>query len=305
MGKVCIVTGATRGFGRGIALVLAKEKGYTVYATGRNKNSELEALATDASQGTLGGVVHPYTLDQLDDAAVKAFVDSVVAKEGKVDVLVNSSFEGLKAVTPTLGQRFWEKPIEVFDDSYRVGTRSAFVTSARVVPAMLENESGLIVNVSSAGGLFYFMDVGYGVGKAGLDRLTHDMAVELKGTGVRALTLYPCAGISEVAAFPGGETPAFCGRALAALLDGASEEDLDKISGKVIHSVELAQKYGTIDPETNPAPTGPFSSVEAVAGVRAALEAGPNWYKLDAELADWTQVNNVGLADCFPGYKKA
>ena len=305
MGKVCIVTGATRGFGRGIALVLAKEKGYTVYATGRNKNSELEALATDASQGTLGGVVHPYTLDQLDDAAVKAFVDSVVAKEGKVDVLVNSSFEGLKAVTPTLGQRFWEKPIEVFDDSYRVGTRSAFVASAHVVPAMLDNKSGLIVNVSSAGGLFYFMDVGYGVGKAGLDRLTHDMAVELKGTGVRALTLYPCAGISESAAFPGGETPAFCGRALAALVDGASEEDLDKISGKVIHSVELAQKYGTIDPETNPAPTGPFSSVEAVAGVRAALEAGPNWYKLDAELADWTQVNNVGLADCFPGYKKA
>ena len=305
MGKVCIVTGATRGFGRGIALVLAKEKGYTVYATGRNKNSELEALATDASQGTLGGVVHPYTLDQLDDAAVKAFVDSVVAKEGKVDVLVNFSFEGLKAVTPTLGQRFWEKPIEVFDDSYRVGTRSAFVASAHVVPAMLDNKSGLIVNVSSAGGLFYFMDVGYGVGKAGLDRLTYDMAVELKGTGVRALTLYPCAGISESAAFPGGETPAFCGRALAALVDGASEEDLDKISGKVIHSVELAQKYGTIDPDSNPAPTGPFSSAEAVAGVRAALEAGPNWYKLDAELADWTQTNNVGIADCFPGYKKA
>ena len=123
MGKVCIVTGATRGFGRGIALVLAKEKGYTVYATGRT-TSALEALATEASQGTLGGVVHPHTLDQLDDAAVRAFVDSVVAKEGKVDVLVNSSFEGLKAVTPTLGLRFWEKPIEVFDDGYRVGTQA-------------------------------------------------------------------------------------------------------------------------------------------------------------------------------------
>ena len=59
------------------------------------------------------------------------------------------------------------------------------------------------------------------------------------------------------------------GRALAALVDSASEEDLDKISGKVIHSVELAQRYGTIDPDSNPAPLGPFSSAEAVAGVRA------------------------------------
>ena len=103
------------------------------------------------------------------------------------------------------------------------------------------------------------------------------MAVELKGTGVRALTLYPCAGVTEVAAFPGGETAAFCGRALAALVDGASEEDLDGLSGKVIHSVELAQKYGTIDPETNPAPTdGALLLPEAVAGVRARAEAGPN-----------------------------
>ena len=107
MGKVAIVTGASRGLGRGIALTLAKEGGYSVYATARN-GTALKELSAEASENELGGVVHPYVLDQNDDAAVEQFVSIVSANEGRVDVLVNSSYGGLVAIAPHFGKPFWE-----------------------------------------------------------------------------------------------------------------------------------------------------------------------------------------------------
>ena len=92
--KVCIVTGASRGLGRGIALVLAQEEGCTVYATARNEEA-LKALAEEAAAGTKGGVVKVCTLDQRDDAAVQDFVEQVKSEENQVDLLVNSAYAGL------------------------------------------------------------------------------------------------------------------------------------------------------------------------------------------------------------------
>ena len=94
--KVCIVTGASRGLGRGIALVLAKEEGCTVYATARNEEA-LKALEKEAAAGTNGGVVKVCTLDQREDDAVKDFVEQVKSEEDQVDLLVNSAFAGLIA----------------------------------------------------------------------------------------------------------------------------------------------------------------------------------------------------------------
>ena len=87
--KVCIVTGASRGLGRGIALVLAQEEGCTVYATARNGEA-LKALAEEADAGTKGGVVKVCALDQRNDDSVQEFVKQVKSEENQVDLLVNS-----------------------------------------------------------------------------------------------------------------------------------------------------------------------------------------------------------------------
>ena len=119
-------------------------------------------------------------LDQSDDTAVQAFVERLKSEEEQVDLLVNSAFAGLIAMTPHFGKPFWERPLSVFDASINIGLRSAHVMSALVAPLMVKNKAGLLVQVSSFGGVQYLFDVGYGVGKAGLDRLTADMATELK-----------------------------------------------------------------------------------------------------------------------------
>ena len=186
--KVCIVTGASSGLGRGIALVLAREEGCKVYATARNEEA-LKALAEDASSGSKGGIVKVCKLDQSDDTAVQAFVERLKSEEEQVDLLVNSAFAGLIAMTPHFGKPFWERPLSVFDASINIGLRSAHVMSALVAPLMVKNKAGLLVQVSSFGGVQYLFDVGYGVGKAGLDRLTADMATELKPYNIHAVTL--------------------------------------------------------------------------------------------------------------------
>ena len=150
MTKIAIVTGASRGFGRGIAQVLATEAGYKVYATARNK-SALDELkkAVDANGGR--GQIIPIVLDQTDDTAVTDFVNQVTSSESKIDLLVNSAYGGLIAMTPHFGKPFWERPISVFDGSMEVGVRSSYVMSKLVAPYMVKEKNGLIVQISSYG----------------------------------------------------------------------------------------------------------------------------------------------------------
>ena len=103
--KVCVVTGASRGMGRGIALVLAKEAGCHVYATARNKEA-LDTLSEEVSQSHSDGKIIPFELDQNDDKAVQNFVENILKKESRVDLLVNSAYAGLIAITPHCGNLF-------------------------------------------------------------------------------------------------------------------------------------------------------------------------------------------------------
>jgi len=297
--KVCIVTGASRGLGRGIALVLAQEEGCTVYVTARNEEA-LKTLAEEAAAGTKGGVVKVCKLDQSDDAAVQDFVEQVKSEENQVDLLVNSAFAGLIAIAPHFGKPFWERPLSVFDASLNIGLRSAHVMSSLVAPLMVKNKAGLMVQVSSSGGVRYLFDVGYGVGKAGLDRLTTDMAAELKPYNVHAVTLYPGAGVTEVTAFPGGETPVFTGRAVAALLNKATNEDQARMSGKVVQTAELAVDYGFTEVNGG-MPEGDFSGVEASKLQREMMSKPLIQYDMDAELPDPSETNNLGIAGLFAG----
>ena len=297
--KVCIVTGASRGLGRGIALVLARDEGCRVYATARNGDA-LKALVEEAATGTKGGTVNACVLDQSDDAAVQAFVEQVKKKESQVDLLVNSAYAGLIAIKPHFGKPFWEKPLSVFDASLNIGLRSAYVMSALVAPVMVKKKAGLIVQISSFGGVNYLFDVGYGVGKAGLDRLTADMAVEFKPYDVHAVTLYPGGAVTEIAAFPDGETPVFTGRAVAALLNTATKEDLAQMNGKVVQTAELAVTYGFTD-LNGELPQGPFSSVDAAKQCRETMSKPLIQYDMGAELADASATNNSDIAAMFPG----
>lgn len=244
MGKVAIVTGASRGLGRGIALTLAKEAGYTVYATARNKDA-LEKLSKDANNNSLNGVVYPYVLDQEDDVAVEKFVEFVASKHQAISLLVNSSYGGLVAIAPHFGKPFWERPISVYDKAMDIGVRSSYVMSKYVVPIMVEQKNGLIVQTSSTGAHHYAFDVAYGVAHAGIDRLAADMALELKDHNVKALTLHPVGGCeTEILSFPGGESTIFVGRAVVALADKGTDTDMNLYNGKVVITAELSAKYG-------------------------------------------------------------
>ena len=162
MNKVAIVTGASRGLGRGIALTLAKEEGYIVYATARNKKA-LEDLAAEATvDNATGGVIHACALDQKDDAAVEAFVGRVVAEQKTIKLLVNSAYSGLIAIAPHFGKSFWERPLSVYDEAFDVGVRSSYVMSKFVAPLMVAQQQGLIIQTSSTGAFHYAFDVAYG-----------------------------------------------------------------------------------------------------------------------------------------------
>ena len=299
--KVCIVTGASRGMGRGIALVLAKEEGCQVYATARDEEA-LQVLAEEVSQSDSDGKIAPCELEQNDDKAVQNFVKDLLEKENRVDLLVNSAYAGLIAIAPHCGKPFWERPISVFDASIMTGLRSSYVMSSLLAPMMVEQKSGLMIQISSFGGVQYLFDVGYGVGKAGLDRLSTDMAAELKPHNVYAITLYPGAAVTEVTAFPGGETPIFSGRAVEALLNRASKDYLEKLSGKVIQTSELAVDYSFTD-MNGTLPSGDFSGVEAAQRCRGVISDPVIQYNLNAELPDPSETNNPDFAGLFPGAK--
>ena len=305
MVKIAIVTGASRGLGKGCASVLANEEGYTVYATGRT-TADLEKLAAECAKVGNGKIV-PCTLDQKDDEAVKAFVAKVKAEAGKVDLLVNNAYQGLEAQKPFFGKRFYERPIAEFDGHMNVGVRSSYVMASLVAPMMVEAKQGLIVQMSSTGGAWYVFSTPYSVAHAAMDRLSADMAVELKGLGVRAVTLWPLSCVTEKAAFPDGESATFVGRCLAALVK-APADDLEKVNGKVVITTELAEKYGVVD-TSGTIPVGMFTGPEFAKAVRGYSGAKPlAFYSVDADIAthavggDWSATNSEGAAAWFPGH---
>ena len=302
MTKIAIVTGASRGFGRGTAFVLATEANYKVYATARNKTA-LDELKRLVDVHESKGEIIPVALDQSDDAAVTDFVAQVNSSENNIDVLVNSAYGGLIAMTPHFGKQFWEKPISVFDGSMDVGVRSSYVMSALVAPSMIREKNGLIVQISSYGGFTYLFDVGYGVAHAAMDRLSFDMATELQEHNVRAVTLHPGGGQTEITSFPDGETPEYVGRSIMALAEQADENFLNQANGKTLFTAELANKFSFYeDSDTD----GSLNSkrLEDLKSFKEMSEKQLGQYDMDSVLPDYTDTNNTGFADLFPGAKK-
>jgi dehydrogenase/reductase SDR family protein 1 len=252
-GKVAVVTGASRGIGKGVAQGLA-EAGCTVYVTGRSRSKSkpptgLTIDATAAEVDELGGKGIAVAVDHERDDEIKALFERVAAEQGRLDILVNNVYK--IPDPPVWGGGFWEHPVSLWDDQCGVGLRGHYVASVYGAPLMVKQRSGLIVNISSGGGGQYLFSVSYGVGKCAVDRMAKDMAVELQPHNVAALSLWPGAVKTEfvLGAIERGdvafdpkvmESPRFTGRCVAAL---AMDPDIMHKTGGVYQVAALAKEY--------------------------------------------------------------
>jgi len=260
---VAIVTGASRGIGKGVALELGAI-GATVYLTGRTATPggflPGTVGATASLVDELGGRGIGVVCDHHVDADVEAVVARAVAEQGRVDVLVNNVFSA-PALAQWLGRPFWELPVEAWDEVIDIGVRSHYVAARAVAPTMIRQGDGLIVNVSSSGAVQYAHTVSYGVGKAALYRMTADMAHELRPHGVAVVSVWPGLVRTELVELGakdgalelpgegtfdliGAESPRFTGRAVAAL---ASDPSGMARTGRALPVSELAADYGFTD----------------------------------------------------------
>ncbi len=257
-GQITVVTGASRGIGKGIALGLA-EQGATVYITGRSVgDGELTIDATAREIEALGGVGIPVQTDHTDDEQIAALFDRVRSEASHIDILVNNAF---KIPTPPVwGGGFWEHPYTIWDDQVGTGARCHYLACWHAAQMLFDGSGKLIVNVSSPGGLGYHFSTTYGVGKTALDRMTADMAVELEPKGVTSIAVYPGSVATEFIVASNAErksdlsksqTPLFVGRSVAAL---AGTDDHLERSGKVLWIEDLADEFDVYDENGNRPP---------------------------------------------------
>jgi NAD(P)-dependent dehydrogenase (short-subunit alcohol dehydrogenase family) len=260
-GKVAVVTGASRGVGRGIALGLG-EAGATVYITGRTveAGTTIEELSGTIQQTAdevtrLGGKGIPIPCDHRNDQEVEAVFRRIIDEEERLDILVNNVWGGYENMVEngefTWEQPFWLQPLWRWEAMFQSGVRAHYVASKFAAPIMVTQQSGLIVNISFWAGQKYLGNTIYGVSKAATDRLAIDMAHELREYHVAAVSLYPglvrTEGVMRAAEFfdlSNSESPQFIGRTVAAL---AADLNIMRKSGQVLVAAALAQEYGFTD----------------------------------------------------------
>jgi NAD(P)-dependent dehydrogenase (short-subunit alcohol dehydrogenase family) len=255
--RICVVTGASRGVGRGVALALGAA-GATVYVTGRSREEGDAPLPgtvyrTAEDVSAAGGRGIPVVCDHAHDVQVQALFERVRREHGRLNILVNCAIalpEGLTDVAP-----FWQKSLGM-TQLFGVGMRSVYVACHHAAPLLIEGK-GLVVNISSAGGRCYMHGPAYGAAKAATDKMSHDMAHDFRPYGVTVVALWPGLVKTErtlavCAAEPDkygawldmGESPQFVGRVVQALYDDPAR--LAR-SGQVFYAAELASSYGVKD----------------------------------------------------------
>ncbi|KAL7056786.1 hypothetical protein AAHC03_019296 [Spirometra sp. Aus1] len=303
-GYVCLVTGASRGIGRGIALSLG-ECGATVYITGRTLKPKADAREGDvggsleetaAEVTSRGGVAIPVVVDHSDDGQVtELFARIRREQKGRLDLLVNNAYAAVGYLTSHMGLKYWdlesdESAAEAWDIVNGVGLRNHYICATLATRMMLEyrgelttkddaserepkssekdsqpsgdnRRPGLIINISSFGGLKYFFSVTYGVGKAAVDRMAVDMAHELrtKKKNIAVLSLWPGfvktegvlqalekGNFKSVDLEKWGESPELTGLVIAHLLAEPKEKLLSR-SGRVVLVADTALEMGIRD----------------------------------------------------------
>jgi NAD(P)-dependent dehydrogenase (short-subunit alcohol dehydrogenase family) len=263
-GKIAVVTGASRGIGKGIALVLA-EQGATVYVTGRSVTpgeyylpgtvGETGEQCTERGKDS-GGRGIAVACDHGNDEQVAALFDQIGREQGKLDILVNNAFTlSDDLIEP---KKFWEKPLSNLE-MWQVGVRSSFVAAWHAAPLMVPNKTGLIVAISGFVGVTYTFGVVFGTAKTAVDRMARDMAIELKEHNVASISLWQGLTLTEKAHYNlaqskekmtssitsmTGSSVEHPGRVIAAL---AADPEIMKRSGGTFITTEVAQDYGITD----------------------------------------------------------
>jgi len=263
-GKVAVVTGASRGIGKGIALVLA-EQGATVYVTGRTVNpgeyylpgtvGETAAQCTERGKDS-GGKGIAVACDHGNDEQVAALFDQVKREQGRLDILVNNAFQlSDDLIVP---KPFWEKPLSNLE-MWQVGVRSSYVAAWHAAQIMAPQGSGLIVAISGFVGVTYTFGVVFGTAKTAVDRMARDFAIELEPFNVASVSLWQGLTLTEKAYYNlekskedmtdsitsmTGSSVEHPGRVIAAM---AADPDIVKRSGATYVTTELAEEYGVTD----------------------------------------------------------
>ena len=258
-GKVALVTGASRGIGKGIALGLG-EAGATVYITGRSLVEEASDVSgtlnqTAAEVRNLGAHCVPIRCDHRSDEEVESVFKRIMEEQSHLDILVNSVWGGYENMVEggefTWNKPFWQQPIWRWDSMFQAGVRAHFTASRLAAPIMVSRKSGLIVNVSYWAARKHMGNVMYGVSKSATDKLTADMADELRPHEVAVVCIYPGLVRTERVMLGKGffdlsnsESPQFVGRAVAAL---AGDPKVMQKSGRVLVVASLGKEYGFAD----------------------------------------------------------
>ena len=240
--QVALVTGASRGVGRGVAIGLANA-GVQVFATGRT-----------IASADLPPNVERITCDHADDREVETVFHDITGRAGRLDILVNNAWGGYERMVEdgkfTFIAPFWQQPAWRWDAMVTTGVRGAFIASQHAARMMIPAQRGLIVVISTWAAQKHVANALYGVSKAATDKLVVDMAHEIKPHGVTVVSLYPglvrtesvlAAGVFDLS---NSESPEFIGRAVAAL---ANDPDVMRRTGQVLVAAALAQEYGFDD----------------------------------------------------------
>jgi NAD(P)-dependent dehydrogenase (short-subunit alcohol dehydrogenase family) len=256
MQKIAVVTGASRGAGKGIAIALG-EAGMTVYVTARSiADADSPYGGTVAETADLvtkaGGKGVAVAVDHADDGAVAALFDRIHRDHGKLDILVNNA---ARLIATTEPGGFWEKPLEAVD-LITVGLRSHFVASYYAARLLIAGGEGLIVNTGHYGAVCYYHGPVYGAQKAGADKMAADMAKELRPHNVAAVSIWMGGLDTErarayLASLPPEarpttkrESPQFTGRVIATFYE--SDQRM-KLSGRALIGAELGAVLGVTD----------------------------------------------------------
>ncbi|PIE40789.1 MAG: short-chain dehydrogenase [Gammaproteobacteria bacterium] len=256
--RVVLVTGASRGAGKGIAIALGG-LGDIVYVTGRTQNEGDAPLpgtvyATAEAINQAGGTGIAVICDHGDDAQVAALFQRIQQEQGRLDILVNNAtflHNDITAKGP-----FWEKDIALAD-ILNVGLRSTYIASYHAAKIMAQQHSGMIVNTSSPGAACYMHGAAYGAQKAGTDKMTWDMAVDLKPFNVPVVSIWMGVLKTErlqlaIESAPEtyghfaelGESPEFTGLVIDALYKDPNNMEQ---TGKALIGAELGVQYGVTD----------------------------------------------------------
>lgn len=270
-GAVALVTGASRGVGRGIAEELG-HAGATVYVTGRSVGDD----TTDDLPGTVTGTADLVTedggegiavrCDHTDDEDVAALFDRIEREQGRLDLLVNNVWGGYEGYDEGFDAPFWAQSVETWDAMFDTGVRGHFTASRLAAPLLFDSDSGLVVTISSGDGDKFRGNVPYDTSKAATERMTRGMARELREHGVAAVVVQPAFTRTErvLEAFDGADpdeetsSPRYVGRAVVAL---ATDPDVLERSGDVYPVGDLAVAYGFTD----------------VDGTQPSFELGDEW----------------------------